>query len=42
MADELLTNDETYQSMAQARNPYRDGNASGKIVDAIWQYSNKN
>lgn len=42
MADELLINDETYQSMARAKNPYGDGNASRKIVDAIWEYFNKN
>jgi len=42
MADELLMNDETYQSMAQAKNPYGDGNASRKIVDAIWEYFHKN
>lgn len=41
MADELLINDDIYQSMAQAKNPYGDGNASGKIVDAISLYFNK-
>lgn len=42
MADELLMNDEIYQSMAQAKNPYGDGNASRKIIDAIWEYFHKN
>ena len=32
---ELLTNNEMYESMSKASNPYGDGNASRYIVDAI-------
>lgn len=32
---ELLTNAETYNAMSQASNPYGDGHASERIVDAI-------
>ncbi len=35
MAKELLTDDEAYQQMARAVNPYGDGLASKRIVDAI-------
>lgn len=35
MADELLTNSEAYLQMAQAANPYGDGEASHRIVQAI-------
>lgn len=35
MADELLTNSEAYRQMAQAANPYGDGEASQRIVQAI-------
>ncbi|MET3506781.1 non-hydrolyzing UDP-N-acetylglucosamine 2-epimerase [Halalkalibacter oceani] len=35
MAHELLTNSEAYQQMAKASNPYGDGQASARIVDAI-------
>ncbi|MBE6991052.1 MAG: UDP-N-acetylglucosamine 2-epimerase (non-hydrolyzing) [Ruminococcaceae bacterium] len=39
MASELLTNEEAYQQMAKAVNPYGDGNASKRIVDAIlWHF----
>jgi UDP-N-acetylglucosamine 2-epimerase (non-hydrolysing) len=32
---ELLENRDSYQSMAQARNPYGDGQAASRIVQAI-------
>ncbi len=35
MADELLTDLRAYQQMAKAANPYGDGNASARIVQAI-------
>ncbi|QDX91647.1 UDP-N-acetylglucosamine 2-epimerase (non-hydrolyzing) [Brevibacillus laterosporus] len=35
MANELLTNAEAYEQMAQAANPYGDGKASERIVQAI-------
>lgn len=35
MTKELLTNKELYSQMAQARNPFGDGHASRRIVDAI-------
>lgn len=35
---ELLTNLETYERMARAKNPYGDGYASKRIVDAIAAY----
>lgn len=35
---ELLTNDRLYAEMANARNPYGDGKASERIVQAIQQY----
>lgn len=35
LASELLSNQEVYDSMAKASNPYGDGNASKRIVDAI-------
>ena len=39
MASELLTNETAYQQMAKAVNPYGDGNASKRIVDAIlWHF----
>ena len=34
----LLDNKEEYQKIARASNPYGDGNASKKIVDAIIEY----
>ncbi|MET3683058.1 UDP-N-acetylglucosamine 2-epimerase (non-hydrolyzing) [Alkalibacillus flavidus] len=38
LADELLSNDESHASMAHASNPYGDGEASGRIADAIVGY----
>ncbi|MDM5340112.1 UDP-N-acetylglucosamine 2-epimerase (non-hydrolyzing) [Fictibacillus enclensis] len=35
MAKELLTNQNAYQTMSHASNPYGDGNASKRIVEAI-------
>jgi UDP-N-acetylglucosamine 2-epimerase (non-hydrolysing) len=35
---ELLTNRASYQAMAQASNPYGDGSASKRILDAIADY----
>jgi UDP-N-acetylglucosamine 2-epimerase (non-hydrolysing) len=35
---ELLDDDDTYRAMATAVNPYGDGHASGRIVDAILNY----
>lgn len=35
MAKDLLDNEESYKAMAHAANPYGDGNASGRIIDAI-------
>lgn len=35
MANELLTNQEAYDAMAHAANPYGDGDASRRIVEAI-------
>ena len=34
-AKELLTNHEIYEKMSKASNPYGDGHASKRIVDAI-------
>lgn len=36
--DDLLSNQEVYESMSKASNPYGDGRASERIVDAIIQY----
>lgn len=41
LANELLTNQGAYDNMAQAKNPYGDGDASIKIVDAIEDFFNK-
>ncbi|MEH7458217.1 UDP-N-acetylglucosamine 2-epimerase (non-hydrolyzing) [Bacillus pseudomycoides] len=41
LADELLSNKEAHDKMAQASNPYGDGRASERIVEAILQYFNK-
>ncbi|GGJ91936.1 UDP-N-acetyl glucosamine 2-epimerase [Lentibacillus kapialis] len=41
LADELLSDDAAHEEMSQASNPYGDGEASGKIVDAIVTYFNK-
>lgn len=38
LAEELLTNEETYRRMAKAVNPYGDGHASERIADAILWY----
>lgn len=35
LTKELLTNEQVYKQMSQANNPYGDGNASKRIVDAI-------
>lgn len=35
---ELLTNEHLYLEMANARNPYGDGRASERIVQAIKHY----
>lgn len=35
LTDELLTNETVYKQMAQAKNPYGDGKASQRIVDAL-------
>lgn len=41
MAKELLDNEEAYKKMAHAANPYGDGNASNRIVEAILYHYNK-
>lgn len=41
MAKELLDNEEAYKKMAHAANPYGDGNASKRIVEAILYHYNK-
>ncbi|UOY91152.1 UDP-N-acetylglucosamine 2-epimerase (non-hydrolyzing) [Ectobacillus sp. JY-23] len=41
LANELLSNQEAYEKMAKASNPYGDGHASARIVDAIINYFNK-
>ena len=38
LTDELLTNDEEYTRMSQASNPYGDGHASERIVEALKKY----
>uniref|UniRef100_UPI00351818A9 UDP-N-acetylglucosamine 2-epimerase n=1 Tax=Exiguobacterium profundum TaxID=307643 RepID=UPI00351818A9 len=35
LADELLSDETAYKAMSQASNPYGDGEASRRIVDAI-------
>lgn len=42
MAKTLLTDKDAYDSMAKAVNPYGDGNASKRSVDAIIYHFNKN
>lgn len=42
MADELLSDKEAHDIMAKASNPYGDGDASRRIVDAILDYYEKN
>ncbi|HGH7195467.1 TPA: non-hydrolyzing UDP-N-acetylglucosamine 2-epimerase, partial [Bacillus wiedmannii] len=41
LADELLSNKEAHDKMSKASNPYGDGHASERIVEAILQYFNK-
>lgn len=38
LTHELLSNEAAYQSMANATNPYGDGHASERIIEAIRQY----
>ena len=42
MANELLSDQHEYNKMAKASNPYGDGEASGRIADAILEFFNKN
>lgn len=42
MAKSLLNNHETYNKMAKASNPYGDGRASARIVEAILYYFKRN
>ncbi|SIR72974.1 UDP-N-Acetylglucosamine 2-epimerase [Bacillus cereus] len=41
LADELLSNKEAHDKMSKASNPYGDGHASERIVEAILQHFNK-
>lgn len=41
LATELLTNEKTYNDMAKASNPYGDGEASRRIVEAILYHFGK-
>ncbi|MCP3740148.1 non-hydrolyzing UDP-N-acetylglucosamine 2-epimerase [Rossellomorea sp. BNER] len=41
LAYELLNNKEAYENMAKASNPYGDGNASNRIVNAILHHFGK-
>lgn len=41
MANELLLDHKLYQEMAQAKNPYGDGQASRRIADAIVAFFNR-
>ncbi|HDV8360374.1 UDP-N-acetylglucosamine 2-epimerase (non-hydrolyzing) [Bacillus cereus] len=41
LADELLSDKEAHNKMAKASNPYGDGRASERIVEAILQHFNK-
>ena len=41
LAKELLTNEEAYNAMAKASNPYGDGHASERIVEALLQFLDK-
>jgi len=41
LAKELLTNEEAYNAMAKASNPYGDGHASERIVEALLHFLNK-
>ena len=42
LAKELLTNKDAYEAMAHASNPYGDGFASQRIVEALINFLNKN
>ncbi|WP_144550550.1 non-hydrolyzing UDP-N-acetylglucosamine 2-epimerase [Bacillus sp. X1(2014)] len=42
LADELLSSEEAHDAMAKASNPYGDGHASKRIVDAILYYMKTN
>jgi UDP-N-acetylglucosamine 2-epimerase (non-hydrolysing) len=42
MANELLTDEASYQKMAKASNPYGDGEASRRIIEAILYHFGKN
>ena len=41
LATELLNNEDMYKSMVNAKNPFGDGNASKRIVDAILYHFGK-
>ena len=41
MAKELLTDQGAYEKMAHASNPYGDGFASQRIVEALINFLNK-
>ena len=41
LTKELLTNEEVYHQMAKAKNPFGDGNASKRIVEAILYHFGK-
>ncbi|WP_398290068.1 non-hydrolyzing UDP-N-acetylglucosamine 2-epimerase [Sporosarcina sp. NCCP-2716] len=41
LADELLSDQNAYEAMAKASNPYGDGHASERIVEALLNYLNK-
>lgn len=41
LAKELLTDEAAYNQMAKASNPYGDGHASERIVEALLQFLNK-
>lgn len=40
LTDELLSNEDEYKKMAHASNPYGDGHASERIVEALKKYLN--
>lgn len=41
LSDELLSNPESYEKMSKAYNPYGDGHASERIVEALLTYLNE-
>src|SRR5690606_25660024 len=41
LAKELLTDESAYKAMSQASNPYGDGQASARIVEALHTYFSK-